>query len=52
LSTAVLDVVFFVLLGPVGIVVATVLLRWTMAGVYLVLLRTAVPQTIGRERSA
>jgi Na+-driven multidrug efflux pump len=49
---AVLDVVFFVLLGPVGIVVATVLLRWTMAGVYLVLLRTAVPQTIGRERSA
>jgi Na+-driven multidrug efflux pump len=47
---AVLDVIFFVLLGPVGIVVATVLLRWTMAGVYLVLLRTAVPQTIGHER--
>ena len=47
---AVLDVAFFVLIGPIGIVVATVLLRWTMAGVYLVLLRTAVPQTIGQER--
>jgi peptidoglycan biosynthesis protein MviN/MurJ (putative lipid II flippase) len=47
---AVLDTVFFFLLGPVGIVVATLLLRWTMAGVYLVLLRTAVPQTIGQER--
>jgi peptidoglycan biosynthesis protein MviN/MurJ (putative lipid II flippase) len=49
---AVLDTIFYVLLGPVGIVVATLLLRWTMAGVYLVLLRTAVPQTIGQERSA
>ncbi|GAA5110766.1 polysaccharide biosynthesis C-terminal domain-containing protein [Pseudonocardia adelaidensis] len=48
---AVLDVILFVLLGPVGIVVSTVLLRWTMAGVYLVLLRTAVPQTIGQERA-
>jgi Na+-driven multidrug efflux pump len=47
---AVLDVIFFVLLGPVGIVVSTLLLRWTMAGVYVVLLRTAVPQTIGQER--
>jgi hypothetical protein len=46
---AVLDVIFFVLLGPVGIVVATLLLRWTMAGVYLVLLRTAVPETIGQD---
>jgi hypothetical protein len=49
---AVLDTIFFVLLGPVGIVVATVLLRWTMAGVYLVLLRTAVPQTIGQDTDA
>jgi peptidoglycan biosynthesis protein MviN/MurJ (putative lipid II flippase) len=49
---AVLDVIFFVLLGPVGIVVATLLLRWTMAGVYLVLLRTAVPQTIGQDSDA
>jgi hypothetical protein len=49
---AVLDAIFFVLLGPVGIVVATLLLRWTMAGVYLVLLRTAVPQTIGQETDA
>jgi putative polysaccharide biosynthesis protein len=47
---AVLDVILFFLFGPVGIVVSTVLLRWTMAGVYLVLLRTAVPQTIGQER--
>jgi hypothetical protein len=46
---AALDVIFFVLLGPVGIVVSTLLLRWTMAGVYVVLLRTAVPQTIGHE---
>ena len=46
---AVLDTVLFLLLGPVGIVVATLLLRWTMAGVYVVLLRTAVPQTIGHE---
>lgn len=47
---AVLDTIFYVLVGPVGIVLATLLLRWTMAGVYLVLLRTAVPQTIGQER--
>jgi peptidoglycan biosynthesis protein MviN/MurJ (putative lipid II flippase) len=46
---AVLDTLLFVLLGPIGIVVSTLLLRWTMAGVYLVLLRTAVPQTIGYE---
>jgi peptidoglycan biosynthesis protein MviN/MurJ (putative lipid II flippase) len=48
----VLDVIFFVLLGPVGIVVATVLLRWAMAGVYLMLLRTAVPATIGQDTEA
>jgi peptidoglycan biosynthesis protein MviN/MurJ (putative lipid II flippase) len=47
---ALLDTIFFFVLGPVGIVVATLLLRWTMAGVYLVLLRTAVPRTIGQER--
>ncbi|MHA6616927.1 polysaccharide biosynthesis protein [Pseudonocardia sp. DLS-67] len=47
---AALDTIFYVLLGPIGIVLATLLLRWTMAGVYLVLLRTAVPQTIGQER--
>jgi hypothetical protein len=46
---AVLDVIFYVLIGPIGIVVATLLLRWTMAGVYVVLLRIAVPQTIGHE---
>jgi peptidoglycan biosynthesis protein MviN/MurJ (putative lipid II flippase) len=46
---AVLDTVLFLLIGPIGIVVATLLLRWTMAGVYVVLLRTAVPQTIGHE---
>ena len=33
----------------VGIIVSTVVLRWTMAGVYLHLLRTVVPATIGRE---
>jgi hypothetical protein len=46
---AVLDTIFFFAIGPVGIVVATLLLRWTMAGVYLVLLRSAVPRTIGQE---
>jgi Na+-driven multidrug efflux pump len=49
---AMLAAVFFVLLGPVGIVVATVLLRWTMSVVYLVLLRIAVPQTIGQDTDA
>lgn len=46
---AALDTVFFLLIGPIGIVVATVVLRWIMAGVYLVLLRRVVPQTIGQE---
>ncbi|MDQ2706834.1 MAG: hypothetical protein M3Z25_04030 [Actinomycetota bacterium] len=46
---AALDALFYVLLGPVGIVVSTVVLRWTMAAVYLRLLRTVVPATIGQE---
>ena len=33
---AVLDAVLYLLLGPVGIVVSTVAVRWIMAGVYLV----------------
>jgi hypothetical protein len=32
---AALDALGYALLGPVGIVVSTVLVRWTMAGVYL-----------------
>lgn len=47
---AILDALFYWLLGPVGVVVATVLVRWTMAGVYLYLLRTVVPATVGRDR--
>ncbi|OLT02872.1 hypothetical protein BJF90_28355 [Pseudonocardia sp. CNS-004] len=47
---AALDTIFFFAIGPIGIVVATLLLRWTMAGVYLVLLRSAVPRAIGQER--
>lgn len=46
---AALDGLLFVLLGPVGIVVASLLVRWVMSGVHLVLLRTAVPQTVGRD---
>ena len=46
---AALDALLFVLIGPVGIVVATVALRWIMAGVYVLVLRTAVPQAIGQE---
>jgi peptidoglycan biosynthesis protein MviN/MurJ (putative lipid II flippase) len=46
---AVLDTGLYFWLGPIGIVVATVGVRWTMAGVYLVLLRKVVPQTIGQE---
>ncbi|MGI8817276.1 MAG: hypothetical protein ACR2G2_18880 [Pseudonocardia sp.] len=46
---AALDALFYLLLGPVGIVVSTVVLRWTMAAVYLRLLRTVVPATIGQE---
>jgi len=49
LLNAALDALFFWLLGPVGVIVATVLVRWTMAGVYLRLLRTIVPATIGRD---
>jgi hypothetical protein len=49
---AALDAAFYLWLGPVGIVVATVVLRWAMAGVYLVLLRTVVPQTVGQELRA
>ena len=46
---AALDTAFYLWLGPIGIVVATVLLRWVMAGVYVVLLRRVVPATIGQE---
>jgi Na+-driven multidrug efflux pump len=46
---AVLDTGLYFWLGPIGIVVATVGVRWAMAGVYLVLLRRVVPQTIGQE---
>lgn len=46
---AVLDTVLYLWIGPIGIVVATVVLRWIMAGVYFGLLRIAVPQTIGQE---
>lgn len=46
---AALDALFYLWLGPIGIVVATVVLRWVMAGVYLVLLRVVVPRTIGQD---
>jgi O-antigen/teichoic acid export membrane protein len=46
---AVLDTAFYLWLGPIGIVVGTVVLRWVMAGVYLALLRKVVPQTIGQD---
>jgi Na+-driven multidrug efflux pump len=46
---AALDTLFYRWLGPIGIVVATVVLRWVMAGVYLALLRLVVPQTIGQD---
>jgi len=36
---AALDTTFYLRVGPIGIVVATVVLRWIMAGVYLALLR-------------
>jgi hypothetical protein len=49
---AVLDTGLYFWLGPIGIVVATVGVRWAMAAVYLVLLRKVVPQTIGQERRA
>ena len=46
---AALDTAFYYWIGPVGIVVSTVVLRWVMAGVYLAVLRTVVPQTIGQD---
>ncbi len=46
---ALLDALFYVLVGAIGIIVSTVLVRWAMAGVYLYLLRTVVPATIGRD---
>jgi hypothetical protein len=46
---AVLDGLFYFLFGSIGIIVSTVVVRWTMAGVYLYLLRSVVPATIGRE---
>ncbi len=46
---AVLDGLFYLFLGSIGIILSTVVLRWTMAGVYLYLLRTVIPATIGRE---
>jgi peptidoglycan biosynthesis protein MviN/MurJ (putative lipid II flippase) len=49
LLNAVLDIAFYLWVGPIGIVVGTVVLRWVMAGVYLVLLRVVVPQTIGQD---
>lgn len=49
---AALDTVFYLAIGPIGIVIATVVLRWIMAGVYLVLLRRVVPETIGQELAA
>jgi hypothetical protein len=44
---AALDAGFYVWLGPVGIVVGTVVLRWIMAGVYFGMLRVVVPPMIG-----
>ena len=46
---AALDAAFYLWFGPIGIVVGTVVLRWVMAGVYLVLLRRVVPETIGQD---
>ncbi|HEY0811945.1 MAG TPA: hypothetical protein VGE11_01585 [Pseudonocardia sp.] len=46
---AILDGLFFFFLGSIGIIVSTVVLRWTMAGVYLYLLRSVIPATIGRD---
>ena len=33
---AALDALFYVLIGPIGIIVATVVLRWMIAGAYVV----------------
>jgi hypothetical protein len=46
---AALDAALYLWIGPIGIVVSTVVLRWTMAGVYLAMLRTVVPRMIGEE---
>jgi peptidoglycan biosynthesis protein MviN/MurJ (putative lipid II flippase) len=46
---AALDTAFYNWIGPIGVVVSTVVLRWVMAGVYLAVLRTVVPQTIGQD---
>jgi O-antigen/teichoic acid export membrane protein len=46
---AALDAVFYLWFGPIGIIVATVVLRWVMAGVYVALLRVVVPRTIGQD---
>jgi hypothetical protein len=46
---AVLDTAFYFWLGPIGIVVSTVGVRWTMAGVYLAMLRVVVPRMVGEE---
>ena len=48
LKTA-LDTALYLWLGPTVIMVATVVLGWVMAAVYLVLLRCVVPATIGQE---
>jgi peptidoglycan biosynthesis protein MviN/MurJ (putative lipid II flippase) len=46
---AALDAAFYLLFGPIGIVVSTVVVRWVMAGVYLALLRVVMPRTIGQD---
>jgi O-antigen/teichoic acid export membrane protein len=46
---AALDALFFVLIGPVGIIVATVVLRWLIAGAYIVILRRTVHRMIGSD---
>ena len=45
---AALDALFYVLIGPIGIVVATVVLRWLIAA-YIVILRRTVPWMIGSD---
>jgi Na+-driven multidrug efflux pump len=46
---AVLDAVFFVLTGPGGVIVVTVVLRWIKAGIYLAVLRRTLPRVIGED---
>jgi O-antigen/teichoic acid export membrane protein len=45
----VLNAVFFVLVGPVGVIVVTVVLRWIKAGIYLAVLRRTLPRVIGQD---